>query len=74
LDGFVLFLKLKLTVTRTDKGAHSQSNLVSCKIELSLKELEDFKKDVDGLEISKKLNNCLPEDIRIFSVQLTKSK
>lgn len=59
------FKKVKLDRnSRTDKGVNSISTIITAKMKIEFQE-----KDKYGFEIAKQMNQYLPEDIRVFSVQ-----
>lgn len=47
--------------TRTDKRVHALQNCFSCKVHIGLEEEKDE-------EFRKKLNDVLPEDMKVFSI------
>lgn len=64
--------------SRTDKGVHSVSLVVSVKLEFTPHDVLELSSNLSmkklGLAISSKINQYLPSDIRVLSVQKTSDK
>ncbi len=55
--------------SRTDKGVHSLSTIVSFKAEMTKKQEAVMNQDTAGLSLANVINKKLPENIRVLSVQ-----
>lgn len=56
--------------SRTDKGVHSVSTVISCKLELTSEQEKDLEAASDK-EVCKYVNSYLPQNVRILSMQKT---